>query len=398
MSMSDAELKAIIADGEGERCEFKASLKNHKDDILKDICAFSNDLSDSGQPGRVFVGLHPDGSCAGLTVDEALLDEIAQMRLTHKIVPFPSLSVEARTVNSCRVAVIEVHPHPHPPVHYNGQCWIRIGSMRAIAGLADEIRLAERRRTADLPFVLRAAHGSSVDDLDVQYCQDAYIPAAISRDTLQANERSLEQQLVSLRLLTSDAAMPTNGGLVLAGFDPSVHIPGARVEFTRFEGTDRSRGIRNQHGLTEGLFRAFERVDELLPLYVEVRTVGSEGLRRLDAPAFPAWALREYIFNGLIHRNYDGTATPVRVDWFDDRVEITSPGSLFGHVTAENFRHMNDYRNELLAGAAKLLGWVEKVGQGIARAERLLNENGNPAAEYQFEPEYVQVTVRSGVL
>jgi len=47
--------------------------------------------------------------------------------------------------------------------------------------------------------------------------------------------------------------------------------------------------------------------------------------------------------------------------------------------------------------AAKAMGWVEKQGQGIARAERLLAENGHPPAAYSFAPEYVLVTIRSAL-
>ena len=395
MRASDAALEALIGRGEGERCEFKRQLKNEKGDIYQDICIFANDLANSGEPGYIFVGLENDGSCAGLRIDDSLLQEIGQMRLSGKIVPLPSMTVEARTLRGCDVAAIEVRPHRHPPVRCEGRVWVRVGTVRQLASPQDEIRLAERRRAGDAPFVLREAMGAEVTDLDLDYCEDVYIPAAINRDVLQTNERSLPQQLASLRLVTPDAAMPTYGGLVLAGFDPGVHVPGARLEFTRFEGVDRAGAVRASHVLTGGLFHVFERVEELLPLYIEVRSEPSEGLRRVDSPAYPAWALREYIFNGLIHRNYEGTAAPVRADWYDDRVEVTSPGGLFGHVTPENFRHMNDYRNELLAGAAKTLGWVEKVGQGIARAEKLLADNGSPAPDYVFDSEYVLVRVRS---
>jgi len=394
MPASDAELEALIAHGEGERCEFKPSL-SQKDDILRDICAFSNDLADSGAPGYVFVGLNDDGSSAGLTVDGKLLDTISQMRLQGKVAPFPSMTVEKRTLRGGDVAVIEVKPHRYPPVLHEGSCWIRVGAVRAVASQQDEIRLAERRRAGDVAFVYREALGADLDDLDLGYCERVYVPAAISREVLQQNERSLRQKLASLRLLTSDAAMPTYGGLLLAGFDPSVHVPGARLEFTRFEGPDRSRAIRAKNELDSGLFSVFQQVDELLPLYIEVSVTPGEGLRHVEQPAYPAWALREYILNGLIHRTYEGTAAPTRVDWFDDHVEITSPGGLYGCVTKDNFRRMNDYRNELLAAAAQAMGWVEKRAQGIVRAERLLRENGNPTPEYVFEPEYVLVSVRS---
>lgn len=393
MSVSDAELEALIARDETSRLELKRQWRNAKDDVCEDICAYSNDLGASGQPGFVIIGMGSDGTCAELPIDEALLRDIAQIRLNGNIVPFPDMTVERRRLAGCEVAVIEVGPHRYPPVRYEGRVWVRTGPVRHKASPAEEIRLAERRRGGDLPFVLRPAEGTDLSDLDLTYCEEAFVPRAISPDVLAANDRSLHQRLASLRLLTADAAMPTYGGLLLAGFDPAVHVPGARIEFRRFEGTDRAGVIRAQHEPAGGLLRVFEQVEELLPLYIEVRSAPGEGLRRMDSPSYPAWALREYVFNALTHRNYEGTAAPVRVDWYDDRVEVLSPGGLFGHVTKDNFRRVNDYRNELLAGAARTMGWVEKAGSGIVRAEKLLAENGNPPPDYAFEPEYVLVTI-----
>ena len=397
MPLTDIQLEALIAAGETERCEFKRQLKNAKDDVCHDICAFSNDLAGSGEPGYILIGVEKDGTPARLAVTDELVQEVSQIRLDGNIVPWPTMSVDVRHLGGSQVIVVEVTPHRYPPVRYQGRVCIRTGTVRTIASPQEEIRLAERRRAADMPFVLREALGAELRDLDVDYCRTAYIPAAVSPDVLAQNQRTVEHQLASLRLLTPDAAMPTNGGLLLAGLDPSVFIPAARVELTRFEGADRAGAIRDRHELTTGLFRVFEQLEDLLPLMIETRSEPGAGLRRADHAAYPSWALREYVFNALIHRNYEQTAAPTRVDWYDDRVEITSPGGLYGHVTAENFRHMNDYRNEMLATAAKTMGWVERVGQGIARAERLLAENANPNPEYRFDPDYVLVTVRSAL-
>ncbi len=395
MKLSDAELEGMIAAGENERCEFKGQLKNDKDDVYRDICAFSNDLASSGEPGYVFVGIQKDGTPSGVPITENDMSGIADMKYSGHVLPWPAMTVQRRRLFGGDVAVIRVEPHPHPPVRYGGRVCIRVDQTRRIASPVEEVRLAERRRSGDLPYVLRPAVGAEISDLDLEFCEQAYVPAAISREVLEANERTLHQKLASLRVITPDAALPTIGGLLLVGLDPAVHVPGARVDFVRFDGMDRAGNARAQHTLSTGLLRVFELVETLLPLYIDVRSAPGDGLRRVDTPAYPEWALREYIFNGIIHRNYDSTSAAVRVDWYDDRVEITSPGGLYGHVTKDNFKHMNDYRNELLAVAARTMGWVEKLGQGIARAERLLRENGNPDPEYAFDAEYVLVTVRS---
>ncbi|XPM56364.1 MAG: ATP-binding protein [Leptolyngbya sp. IPPAS B-1204] len=63
--------------------------------------------------------------------------------------------------------------------------------------------------------------------------------------------------------------------------------------------------------------------------------------------------------NRRMHRSYEETNAPVRVYWFDNRIEIQSPGGLFGQVNRQNFgQGVTDYRNPHLAEAMKNLGYV----------------------------------------
>ncbi len=101
----------------------------------------------------------------------------------------------------------------------------------------------------------------------------------------------------------------------------------------------------------------------------------------------------ELLANAIMHRNYDSN-TPIRFYWFADRLEIQSPGGLYGEVTPQNYLTHNSYRNPIIAEAMKALGYVNRFGYGISRAQRLLDENGNPAAEFAFAPNSVGVTVR----
>ena len=96
-----------------------------------------------------------------------------------------------------------------------------------------------------------------------------------------------------------------------------------------------------------------------------------------------------------MHRTYEGTNAPVRIYWFDDRIEIHSPGGPYGTVTAENFGRpgVSDYRNPNIAGVLKTLGFVQRFGFGIADARKALAQNGNPKPEFQVEPNAVLATI-----
>ena len=83
--------------------------------------------------------------------------------------------------------------------------------------------------------------------------------------------------------------------------------------------------------------------------------------------------------------------------WYADRVEITSAGGVYGAVTASTFGQpgLTDARNPNLAIAAKMMGFVQRFGSGIPRAQAALRANGNPPAEFRIEPNFVNVTVRA---
>ena len=87
-----------------------------------------------------------------------------------------------------------------------------------------------------------------------------------------------------------------------------------------------------------------------------------------------------------MHRTYEATNMPIRVYWFNDRIEMISPGGAFGVVTAANFGQpgLTDYRNPNLAEAMKNLGYVQRFGVGIPIAKRLLQAAGQPEPEFEL--------------
>jgi ATP-dependent DNA helicase RecG len=110
-------------------------------------------------------------------------------------------------------------------------------------------------------------------------------------------------------------------------------------------------------------------------------------------PDYPEWALRELLMNAVMHRNYDSN-TPIRFYSFSDHIEIHSPGGLYGEATPENFPERSSYRNPVIAEAMKSLGFVNRFGYGVQRAQALLIKNGNPAAEFLFDSHSVLVRIK----
>jgi ATP-dependent DNA helicase RecG len=127
-----------------------------------------------------------------------------------------------------------------------------------------------------------------------------------------------------------------------------------------------------------------------------VRPIAIDSLKERQAADYPEIALREFVLNAIIHRDYQSNA-PVRVNWFDDRVEIQNPGGTYGQVSRHNLTQRSDYRNPVVAEAMKNLGYVNKFGYGIQRATLALLANGNPLPEFDIDDSGFLVIVRRGV-
>ena len=81
----------------------------------------------------------------------------------------------------------------------------------------------------------------------------------------------------------------------------------------------------------------------------------------------PTQAIRELIVNAVIHRNYMMSSS-VQVAVYDDRVEISSPGSLYGSLTLqEALSGHSSIRNKILASVCEKLNVIEGWGTGLKR-------------------------------
>jgi ATP-dependent DNA helicase RecG len=393
--MENVELESLLSDLNSDRVVRRSSLSG-RERILQAICAFANDLPNHQKPGVLFVGVHDDGRCAGLPITDDLLLTLSSMRSDGNTVPFPSLIVQKRILLGCEVAVVLVEPSDAPPLRYQGRVWVRIGPRRAVASPEEERRLTEKRRARDLPFDLHTVASATLQDLDLDLFRRTYLPASVANDVLDQNQRSLEEQLTSLRLAaTNGLTTPTVIGILVAGRDPLRFLPGAYVQFLRLDGPGLADPVIDGAEISGPLPELLRAVEEKLQAHLETARDLTSGQTEAVHPDYPMVALQQLTRNAILHRTYEGTAAPVRVSWFSDRVEILSPGGPYGLVNRNNFGRpgITDYRNPHLAEAMRNLGYVQKFGVGIALARQALLGNANPPLEFRVEDTHVLAVI-----
>ena len=396
--MTDQELEVLLKDIESDVVERKQSLGGDaRDTVRQAICAFANDLPDHRKPGVVFVGVRDDGSCAGLPIADELLLTLANMKTDGNILPIPSMSVERKKLAGCEVVVVTVQPSDAPPVQYKGRIWVRTGPRRGLASAQDERILNERRRHRDLPFDLHPIQHAKLEDLNQRLFEEDYLPSAFAADILEKNDRSYEQRLATCRMIQGvEQPIPTVTGCLVLGKLTRDLIPSAYIQFLRIDGTTLRDPIKDAEDVDGPLGQIISRLDQKLEAHIQTAVDLTSGPVEIRKPDYPLAALHQLARNAIMHRTYESTNAPVRITWFNDRIEIQNPGGPFGQVTKQNFGKPGvvDYRNPHLAEAMKVLGYVQRFGVGIQLAQESLRRNGNPPANFTVEDTFVHVEIK----
>lgn len=129
-------------------------------------------------------------------------------------------------------------------------------------------------------------------------------------------------------------------------------------------------------------------------------TIDKESGMRSDQTEYPIAAIREAVLNALIHRDYSHytEGTPVQVNFFSDRIEIHSPGGLYGRMTVEELGYARpDLRNPALAVMTESLLGAENRYSGIPTIRREMEAYGLPAPVFENRRNEFVVTLYNRV-
>lgn len=380
--MTIDELKDILSCDESFRIERTMSTGN-MDKFQEAICAFANDLPNSRKKGYLLIGVRDDGCIGGLKVDDALMIKISSIRSDGNILPLPMMTTEKFTFPEGDVLVVEVSPSFDTPVRYRGRVFVRVGPRRDVANAQEERVLAERCAASLPTFDTRPCREAKINDIDCDIIKNEYIPKAVDPEVLAADQRPITEQMASLRLWNQQWQCPTFAAIVMFGKNPKYFLPGAYVQYVRFKGIDNGGEIMNERRFEGNLHDVLPQIENFIrDGIVTKRPVPVSILREKDVNNYPYKALRELMMNALMHRDYQSNM-PVRLYQYDDRIEISNAGGLYGNARPENFPFVNDYRNPAIAEVMRTLNYVNMFNHGIQEVISLLEENGNPPAQFE---------------
>ena len=293
--------------------------------------------------------------------------------------------MEILTVDDRPLVVIQVVPSDRRPHHLVTEgaeqgVYVRLGSSnrQADSGLIQELERPVRRRAFDqLP-----AHWATLEDLDIEAV------------TAMLGRKVEDNDLRSLGLVTVDQegrVVPTNGGILLAGRYREEMFPHAWVQ-CRFRGDDKV-DIFDQTEIHSHLPRAIGEAMEFIAKHA-YRSAKFGGVFREDVWSVPMDALRELITNAIAHAAWGTAVTPARVAFFDDRIEVESPGGVVPGMTVEDMlAGISVIRNPTIVRFFREMHLMEQWGSGVRRVADAVRAQGVGDAAFLELPGRLRVVV-----
>ena len=200
--------------------------------------------------------------------------------------------------------------------------------------------------------------------------KDARIAKRISVE----DDISISDLMEKLRLL--EDGQLKRAAVVLFGKDPGRFYPNLSVKIGKFGDSDADLKF---HEVIEGnLIQLKDRIGEMLNAKFFIHPIDFAGMQRVEKDEYPVAAVREMILNALVHRNYMGAPTQIRL--YDDNFSIWNDGNLPEGITEEDLKkvHRSKPRNPLIADVCFRGGYIDSWGRGTIKIIESCNEAGLP--------------------
>lgn len=348
---------------ESQATEFKSSWR---DEYLKWICAFANT-----EGGQLIVGVDDKGNPVGVENSKKLLEDLPN-RCRDILGIIPSVKLEKKKGKD--IITIEVK-HSYAPISYHGRFYIKSGSTIQELKGKDLSRFLISKSGKDWEEYVE--ENTSIEDINIETI-DKFKRIAAKRIPFAKDESNLVRLLEKLNLI--DNGKFKRAAILLFGKNPKKFWISAYIKVGKFR-TDTD--IVSSDDVEGNLFEQVEKTMELLRTKYLISEIRFEGIYRKEELEYPEEALREAIINAVIHRDYIGPHTQLKI--YPDKIILWNVGTLPKEIKIDELKksHASYPRNELLADVFFKAGLIEAWGRGTIKIIDECKKAGLPEPEFK---------------
>ena len=393
--MTKEELERLIAEVQHRQSELndvevKSARAGTPKRLYEAISAFANRTGG----GVVLFGLDESADFDVIGVGnahqlQADIGDLASSEMDPALRPeFTVEDIDGKTVVAVEVAEVPMEQRPcyYKTAGLQKGAYIRVGNTNR--QMTDYEIFGYVSARAQPTFDEEPVTQATTDDLD-EAAIDAYLERLKQARPKADFLRGPRDKALSRLGIVQDVdgtLRPTMAGLLTFGKYPQQFLPQLVITFLQFYGTtETEKTPRGERFLDNRKFEGpipdmvTDTVNHVLASIRKSSLI--DGLFRRDVPEYPEEAVREVVLNAVAHRDYSPyvRGSYVQVRLFADRLEVQSPGGLYGNVTEENLEEESSTRNSVLMRLMEDLHLVENRGSGIrAMLEAMRRANLEP--------------------
>ena len=202
-----------------------------------------------------------------------------------------------------------------------------------------------------------------------------------------------ESVLKNLNLVNEDGLLK-NAAILLFGKNPGKFFTSVEFKIGRF-GKDET-DLMFQDLVDGNIIQMTDRVLDILKSKYLISPIHYEGLQRIEPLEIPEDALREAIFNSVVHKDYSGAAIQMKV--YADRILLWNEGNLPEGFTMDDLlgEHTSRPRNKNIANAFYRAGFIESWGRGIQKIKAGFETAGLASPSFQATMGGMMVSILRG--
>lgn len=352
---------------EQQNIEYK---KIWRDDYLKWVCGFAN-----ASGGKLYIGIDDKGKVTGINNHQELLEQIPN-KFRDILGVFAEVNLQSEGKRHYLEIIV---PHYDVPISLRGKYYVRTGStLQELKGPAlNEFILKRTGKTWD-DIAEQKASITDIDETTIrQFLKDANQAVRINVE----NDITIPDLLEKLRL--SEDGNLKRASIVLFGKDPGKFYPNMTVKIGKFDESDADLKF---HEVVEGnLIQLKEQIGEMLNAKFFIHPIDFKGMQRVEKDEYPVAAIREMILNALVHRNYLGAQTQIRL--YESHFSVWNDGGLPEGITEEDLKKVprSKPRNPVIADVCFKGGYIESWGRGTIKILEACREADLPEPDLKEE-------------
>lgn len=218
---------------------------------------------------------------------------------------------------------------------------------------------------------------------------DIFKEQAVRSKRMDKQDVNLDKEELLNNLNLMENGVINRAGILLFHHNPERWVFGSYIKIGYFE-TDAD--LRYQDEVHGSLLSQADRVVDLLFTKYLKANIVYEGVTRVETYPYPKEALREAIYNAIVHKNY-ATLIPIQISVYKDKIYIGNECVFPEDWTVKNLlgKHNSRPYNPLIANTFFRAGYIEAWGRGIQKIRESCKENGNKMAEYQVHSSEIMV-------